>query len=619
MTRRIIEADIVEATDATTFAPVTHQGGDGRVSLDGLSNVLSSQRRTFDTVVNLLAHEGPLGPEGSTVRAGGFSYTVAAANATNHHVTTAGGDKLYVEPMAGKYHAEAFSAPLAPGVYGHDQIEAAIVAGYTDGVEVFFGPGEWRYRRAILRKSNSIIKGAKWLARFLPDMSNWEDLPNNSWRRSCLVLAGWHGSSVPAGFEDFVGPYYNVHTADLDITAPPPTEAGERQGNGIRYTFVDGYSVTGCIVRNASDASIRVDGYGAGPYQSPTSIEAIESFWGKTKNGIIADNIEIDGFMGVEIEGGAWVDEIRNNRAIGETRETFHGIRLPSAGYASIINAYARNCANAIWGGRSGIVKIIGCTDEDCNRSVRMAHFSEMQIAHNTFSGRMDIGEDSPNTEVMFERGGIEVVHNTWTRDLDITLRVDYVDGQVNVLANTFPKTVSSGSIRVRNTKALVDQNVADIHPDTRSNPDAQIGINYDPATLEPSGDGLVTAESTHGGTSRSFKVDSGSTWSNGENLDIDFTLSSQSNLKIDAEILTSSSSDLFFRSLKILARVNAGITFQTTSAITEINAAGVDVVLSHVSGNDYRLRATNNTGGGRSRAVFTAQITAGVVTVRPT
>ena len=33
MTRRIIEADIIEATDATTFAPVTHQGGDGRVSL----------------------------------------------------------------------------------------------------------------------------------------------------------------------------------------------------------------------------------------------------------------------------------------------------------------------------------------------------------------------------------------------------------------------------------------------------------------------------------------------------------------------------------------------------------------------------------------------------------
>ena len=116
MTRRIIEADIVEATDATTFAPVTHQGGDGRVSLDGLSDALGRALNTFSDVRAMLEDEtrnytvgtdGHL-PVGASVYAGPLQYTVSAEssmpasmqNSGGYHVETAGGLKLRAKPTA---------------------------------------------------------------------------------------------------------------------------------------------------------------------------------------------------------------------------------------------------------------------------------------------------------------------------------------------------------------------------------------------------------------------------------------------------------------------------------------------------------------------------------------
>ena len=57
-------------------------------------------RVEFDDVTALFAYDGPALPEGSIIRtrAEGFSYEVAASSATDQHVTTAGGVKLYVLP-----------------------------------------------------------------------------------------------------------------------------------------------------------------------------------------------------------------------------------------------------------------------------------------------------------------------------------------------------------------------------------------------------------------------------------------------------------------------------------------------------------------------------------------
>lgn len=63
------------------------------VSFASVADLLSSSAMTYGTGAGQVA-------TGDTVEAGGFRYTVAASGATDHHVTTAGGVKMYVLPAA---------------------------------------------------------------------------------------------------------------------------------------------------------------------------------------------------------------------------------------------------------------------------------------------------------------------------------------------------------------------------------------------------------------------------------------------------------------------------------------------------------------------------------------
>ena len=66
----------------------------------------------FDTVALLRASTATtLGPVAQIVEGGGFRYQVAATDATDHHVTTAGGVKLYVLPKGGQVMPTQFGAP----------------------------------------------------------------------------------------------------------------------------------------------------------------------------------------------------------------------------------------------------------------------------------------------------------------------------------------------------------------------------------------------------------------------------------------------------------------------------------------------------------------------------
>ena len=68
---------------------------------------------SFDTVAALLADSTltyVTAPAGTIVEAGGFRYAVAASAATDEHVTTAGGVKLYVQAGVSGYDVRAFGA-----------------------------------------------------------------------------------------------------------------------------------------------------------------------------------------------------------------------------------------------------------------------------------------------------------------------------------------------------------------------------------------------------------------------------------------------------------------------------------------------------------------------------
>lgn len=82
-------------------------------AFDDVAALQATASRSFDTVAALLADTGltyAAAPAGTIVEAGGFRYEVAASAATDHHVTTAGGVKLYVLPGANGASIDAFGA-----------------------------------------------------------------------------------------------------------------------------------------------------------------------------------------------------------------------------------------------------------------------------------------------------------------------------------------------------------------------------------------------------------------------------------------------------------------------------------------------------------------------------
>ena len=128
--------------------------------------VLVAQPFTFGTVAELLANTtlayvagtGKLVTvPGDWIRAGPHLYQTAASSATDHHVTLAGGVKLYVTTgAAGAYNVLAFGA-LANGTANDTApIKAAIAA----GPRVFFPDGHYRVDGTVTVPSNRFVFGA---------------------------------------------------------------------------------------------------------------------------------------------------------------------------------------------------------------------------------------------------------------------------------------------------------------------------------------------------------------------------------------------------------------------------------------------------------------------------
>jgi hypothetical protein len=117
----------------------------------------------FDTVAALLAEtEGYARfAVSDIIEAGGFRYQVAASGASDHHVTTAGGVKLYVlAGDAGSFNVKAFGA-VGDGVTDDTaEIQAAIDAvGAAGGGTVFFPAGTYITTNRLYNKSKVMLEG----------------------------------------------------------------------------------------------------------------------------------------------------------------------------------------------------------------------------------------------------------------------------------------------------------------------------------------------------------------------------------------------------------------------------------------------------------------------------
>ena len=125
--------------------------------------------RTFGTAAQVLADVALTYTPGTalSVAAGqyilteseGFAYKVAASTATDHHVTTAGGVKLYVQPGASGYNVKAFGAAGDGVADDTAEIQAAINAvNSAGGGTVTFPTGTYDYTRLTI-KSNVTLQG----------------------------------------------------------------------------------------------------------------------------------------------------------------------------------------------------------------------------------------------------------------------------------------------------------------------------------------------------------------------------------------------------------------------------------------------------------------------------
>lgn len=103
----------------------------------------------FPTVAALLADEAMALTAGDPVAAEGFLYEATAVEADDHHVTTAGGQKLYVLPTPG-YDVRAFGAVNSAdsGDY-QDELQAAFSAAEDTDIPVIVPAGTYRSSAAI--------------------------------------------------------------------------------------------------------------------------------------------------------------------------------------------------------------------------------------------------------------------------------------------------------------------------------------------------------------------------------------------------------------------------------------------------------------------------------------
>jgi hypothetical protein len=203
----------------------------------------------FDTVALLLASAAAtLGPVGQIVEGGGFRYQVAATDATDHHVTTAGGVKLYVVDGA---HPAAFAFSPADALAGDTLPALQSIAAYqAQGRKLAeYDQSPWRLLAARLWQHvdqgvdfNLIVKGdstgdstAEWVYLFATLLA--QSAPTHSVKYRLYTDASGWGAETDISTGTGAGVIY-IHNASV----PGSTDRYFQGGKGVA---VDSITPTG--------------------------------------------------------------------------------------------------------------------------------------------------------------------------------------------------------------------------------------------------------------------------------------------------------------------------------------------------------------------------------------
>jgi hypothetical protein len=190
-----------------------------------------------------------------------------------------------------------------------DAIQAAIDYASPEGLNVFIPAGNYKIKndgtaRGVNIKSNVSVYGTG-------DKSELSAFSDNT---SGFVI-GASRTGITEVVKDF-------GLINVKVTGPSAL-AGGRVGSTVTVDWAENFVIDNVTAINGSDACIRITGYGDGAFTN----DIASDFWNSTHRGIIRNCRVSNGYLGIEIEGGAEDILIENNKI---TDISSHGIRIPS-------------------------------------------------------------------------------------------------------------------------------------------------------------------------------------------------------------------------------------------------------------------------------------------------
>lgn len=184
-----------------------------------------------DTTLDYSAGAGKIAHiTGEIVSAGGFRYQVAASGASDHHVTTAGGAKLYVLPDATGVNLLAFGASTAAA--SNDAYLTAAVAATNGPIHVPYAAGTYAFtalsaavRKRLFGFGKITVAGVATPISTSPWINNAsanQSVYNEDWQPSQWSTTGgslWNGSNAARLVRTGGYPSYGADLVDVAVDA----------------------------------------------------------------------------------------------------------------------------------------------------------------------------------------------------------------------------------------------------------------------------------------------------------------------------------------------------------------------------------------------------------------
>ena len=299
-----------------------------------LNTLVGEYSKAFNTVSDLLADTSLTYASGNVAagnyvltRSEGFSYLVAASGATDQHVTTAGGVKLYVQPGASGYNVKAFGAKGDGTTNDTAAIQKALDHAVQNGLSVYFPGAKYRTTSELLidRSFSSLdpTEGGRYGVALIGDGAA-ASMISSDHAGNCIRYIGGPGAGAHFQFGIDGVCLTQASTSQLPGSVGLYIQTGafiQIRNFDISW-FEYGLYCAGVLSSNFSDGTIRLNEYGfkfekgvGSSHPNNISFRGITVLNNQTYGGYLAKpsvfsfiggSIESNGYTGVLADPNSW-------------------------------------------------------------------------------------------------------------------------------------------------------------------------------------------------------------------------------------------------------------------------------------------------------------------------